>query len=433
MALASEPPSLVFDDFHSMLLERQALKEGLVSPGKWHGLPSKYGDEDYAVLLSKEAARAAVDEDDDGAREDDDEPNLEEDRIRMVRAHFDEFSNVEPWRETLDTLLGYVCLFPQAKLSRQFFTWQGAEELRPRPTKPHRSSSADWEDAHAETRRVLAGPAFEDALTDFVAHPRYLFARYTSEDEDYENPDTRRNYQLAFEPGAVKSWARSFKRELVDVVLSNASPNANDYCSFVDFEALEYAALDFDARTHRRAGHAVPVTEPLRKFVACLGEHADTLISAQLNTKTEFICANRASEVKRSEFAGLADTALVVRANFGEHLKVVPAPRTIAEALEFRDRREIKRLSELIAVWSRAASAGDLALEARIAKDIEKAGRDLKRIAFVRNLAECELGVWIKAIGGQIPFFSTILSASEVGFYYLAKHAELQNCWLSTR
>jgi hypothetical protein len=84
-------------------------------------------------------------------------------------------------------------------------------------------------------------------------------------------------------------------------------------------------------------------------------------------------------------------------------------------------------------VWSRAASAGDLALEARIAKDIEKAGRDLKRIAFVRNLAECELGVWIKAIGGQIPFFSTILSASEVGFYYLAKHAELQNCWLSTR
>jgi hypothetical protein len=40
--------------------------------------------------------------------------------------------------------------------------------------------------------------------------------------------------------------------------------------------------------------------------------------------------------------------------------------------------------------------------------------------------------VWVKAIGGQIPGFSTIVSGADVAIHYVDKWRRRRNIWVST-
>ncbi|MEA3011378.1 MAG: hypothetical protein QOJ91_3070 [Sphingomonadales bacterium] len=48
--MSKSTPALVLDRFHSHLLDRLALHEGLVARDRWHGLPSTDSEGDFELF-----------------------------------------------------------------------------------------------------------------------------------------------------------------------------------------------------------------------------------------------------------------------------------------------------------------------------------------------------------------------------------------------
>lgn len=395
---------LIFDDWHSLLLERFALQQGLIPQENWHALP------EVASAYSKSYVGA---------------------RIRTVRRHFETFCSVESRRNTVDTLLSTMCLFPDCRLSRKYFKWRSDctfLPLAPAPSIQAPLVKENWRAAVEEARQIVTHSSFDSALRTFEFTPTYLFAKHMDAAQRCGDTDWEyQNLQFAHRIESIRYWAKRLKSDLIELVFS---------CLTSPPTELEYGVIsafsDFSHTMELKAAHRMPVLDALERFSQRLAEHAITLAYSQLRhgrpaTSTTLNIAPAAHDYK-----ALADTVVMVRANFSEHLKVSPAPRTFEEAIELSAHPAVSRLAQLITIWSESASNADFDLEKKIAAGLEKAARELRLLSQVRAAADSHFGVWVKAIGAHIPVFSSILSAAEVALFYVSRAKTTQHCWIST-
>jgi hypothetical protein len=120
----------------------------------------------------------------------------------------------------------------------------------------------------------------------------------------------------------------------------------------------------------------------------------------------------------------------LLRVKFQKELTVVPAPRTIREAVDMGQSKEMKRLRQLIHKWIEEVRYDNLALESRIRKDIEKASRELKNLKKFKEYYESPVIFSVRAIAGQIPVISNVASAVDtIGGLY-SRWIENRNYWI---
>lgn len=100
----------------------------------------------------------------------------------------------------------------------------------------------------------------------------------------------------------------------------------------------------------------------------------------------------------------------VVRTKLKNEIVYLPSPSTLNDVIKIRAHPSIKRFREVIAEWCKYLEEGNLKLECRARKDIQKANMELKRLTKYREFKNSPLNFWLNSIGGHIPILSNILS-----------------------
>jgi hypothetical protein len=120
----------------------------------------------------------------------------------------------------------------------------------------------------------------------------------------------------------------------------------------------------------------------------------------------------------------------LVKTNLTNEVLILPEPRSISEAIEMRNAKEMKKFREILSEWLSALVQGDVMLEKNIRRDIQKANIELEKLKHWRQFEKSPLNFWLNSIGGQIPYFSNILSAfnSVAGLY--STISEKNNSWV---
>lgn len=126
----------------------------------------------------------------------------------------------------------------------------------------------------------------------------------------------------------------------------------------------------------------------------------------------------------------LDDVYYTVQTKLKEEIIYLPQPSTLREALQFRNQPEIKRFREVLSYWLESIKSGDNQLEEIIRKDIKKANLELRRINNIRKFNNSQINFWLNSIGGHIPIFSNILTATNMFAGLYEKFASKQNNWI---
>jgi len=390
---------LVFDRFHSHLIDRIALRDGLVPHERWHGLPSKYHDGEPESL-----------------------------RRRLVEKYFDQFVDLSPWSGEVDRTLTLLALFPEVSTSARSFHWSDHQLVNNIWDINFPNEWIDqtlWNDAIANAFATLRLSGFGDILQTMAADPSFTFTKLDALEQDWIDDLESSRYNLA----TISYWARAlnkrlmlaFERHYLELPKGHL-PTDYDVRSGFGETVLDSANI--------KPGD-VGIYSQLVDLCGWIAEHLDGLIRLELAHPKAALCKNL--DVAPHRLPGdLADTAMLVRANFSEYLSVVPAPRTLEEAIELRERKEVARLAELIGQWTVAAASVNSKIENRIASDIRNAQRELLVLDRVRRFNQSELGIWIKLVGGMAPGLSTILSLADVAAFYVDRWRRERHVWVST-
>ncbi|WP_377275180.1 hypothetical protein [Rhizobium sp. R86522] len=139
--------------------------------------------------------------------------------------------------------------------------------------------------------------------------------------------------------------------------------------------------------------------------------------------------ASQSVEVKKKA----AETAALLSINFRDELRVVPDPRSLAEAIEMAHSTEMSRLREKIFEWISIAGQSDASLDQRIRRDIAKASAELRRLRSYRELNSSPWFFTAKFLTAQVPLVSNVASVIEYGLTWYEKWATEKNVWVAIR
>jgi hypothetical protein len=124
------------------------------------------------------------------------------------------------------------------------------------------------------------------------------------------------------------------------------------------------------------------------------------------------------------------DLYYLARTRLSDEILVLPQPRSIDEAVEMKNTKEMKQFRLILSHWLDALQVGDESAEKKIRHDIGKANKDLERLKRIKRFQESPLNFWLNAIGGHIPIFSDVLNVfnTATGLYDMwVKHS---NSWV---
>lgn len=125
--------------------------------------------------------------------------------------------------------------------------------------------------------------------------------------------------------------------------------------------------------------------------------------------------------------------ACQVLIQFKEELRVVPAPRTIREAIDLGRTKEMERLRQLIERWLDVVSEHDMQLETLVRADIAQASAELRRLKQYKEFQESPIVFGARLVAGQIPVISNVVTIVEsVGWIY-ERWASKRNCWVAIK
>jgi hypothetical protein len=118
---------------------------------------------------------------------------------------------------------------------------------------------------------------------------------------------------------------------------------------------------------------------------------------------------------------------------FKEELRVVPAPRTLAEAVEMGRSKEMERIRELIGGWLDAVENNKEKLEERIRSDIANASADLRRLKRYKEFQESPLVFGTRLAAGQIPVVSNVVTIIDAVGWAYERWTMRRNCWVALK
>jgi hypothetical protein len=105
------------------------------------------------------------------------------------------------------------------------------------------------------------------------------------------------------------------------------------------------------------------------------------------------------------------DVYYLASASLREDGWTLPAPRTLAEAVEIRGSPFVKRFREVMNEWILTLQEGRIDAAKRIRRDVLLANRELERLERWERFERSPVLFWINAVGGQVPILSNFLSA----------------------
>jgi hypothetical protein len=141
---------------------------------------------------------------------------------------------------------------------------------------------------------------------------------------------------------------------------------------------------------------------------------------------SDFIVRQKTSD----EIKLIEDVYYIAKTQLTDEIIILPEPRTLEEAVEMRNLREMERFREVLSAWCDSLRRGKSTLEKKLRSDVRKANTELRRIKRWRKYKRSPLNFWLSAIGGHIALFSNIITIVQtVGGLY-SRWSEHKNNWI---
>jgi hypothetical protein len=118
---------------------------------------------------------------------------------------------------------------------------------------------------------------------------------------------------------------------------------------------------------------------------------------------------------------------------FKDELRFVPTPRTIAEAIEMGQSKEMVRVRALIEKWLQGAGKQSSSLEQSIRHDIAKASAELQRLKRYKEFQDSPLVFGLRLAAGQIPVISNVVTAIEAAGWIYERWVSKRDCWVAVK
>lgn len=402
MFKSTKSRQVILDSFHSNLVERMALRDGIIPREKWHGLATR-----------------------------DDAGEVEQAYIEIVEDNFAEFTSVEPWQFEADNLLTLLCLFEDVTTTKRYFEWKNNNLIKNRieeiPTDML-IQPADWMAAIDIALQSIGSNGLVKIAKLIDTDPSFNFERFV--EKPYGEHGMSINVENSYKINTVTYYVKILQKFIYSFL-----KQLYDETDPIDLPEPNFAVDQFDsyfADHYQKDDSTIHIRYSIQPYIEQLISHVNGLIMAQLMQSDGVICTSLYSPSQSNKPSVEIEATVLLKSNFSEHISYLPAPRTIEEAIELRERPEVSRLADLIKQWTNAAGSGDTRIENLIASDIEKAQRELRYLDQVKAYSNSDIGIWIKVVGGQIPVFSNILSAAEGVIHLTDKWTRNRNIWVST-
>jgi hypothetical protein len=133
----------------------------------------------------------------------------------------------------------------------------------------------------------------------------------------------------------------------------------------------------------------------------------------------------------QSKIEVVEDIYYTVKTNLKNEIIMLPNPRTIEEAIEFREKKEMHQFREVFSEWIDCVRSGEVSVEYKIRKDLKNANNALKNLKRWKEFKESPINFWLNSIGGHIPLFSNILTVVNSAGYAYEKQAKSKTRWLA--
>jgi len=146
-------------------------------------------------------------------------------------------------------------------------------------------------------------------------------------------------------------------------------------------------------------------------FVSILYNFQDCLYLSTVKN-SPFVSAFNDVTIQRYPYAPelIDDLYYLVRTNLTDELLVLPAPRTLREAIRLRNDKRLIRFREVLAGWLDALQKGDIFTLQTIKRDLRKANYSLTALDTWRRYERSPINFWLNSIGGHIPLLSNVLA-----------------------
>jgi hypothetical protein len=131
--------------------------------------------------------------------------------------------------------------------------------------------------------------------------------------------------------------------------------------------------------------------------------------------------------------AGLQPVIELLNVRFAEEVCILPAPRSLAEAADMGQSRQVKRLRSTIEHWIAEVGSNNPRLESRMRKDIAAAARDLRHLRAFREYKESPLIFGVKAVAGQIPIVANVVTLAETVGWVYERWLDRRSCWVTIK
>jgi hypothetical protein len=120
----------------------------------------------------------------------------------------------------------------------------------------------------------------------------------------------------------------------------------------------------------------------------------------------------------QEEALDIDDSIKFYKVNLSNEIKVLPRPRTINEALEYRNSMQMKQFRGVLLHWFEEFAEGNIA-EHKIREKIKKANIELKGLRRYEEFVDSPINFVISSIGGHLPVIGNILTLmGTVGWIY---------------
>lgn len=121
----------------------------------------------------------------------------------------------------------------------------------------------------------------------------------------------------------------------------------------------------------------------------------------------------------------------IVSSKLHNELLLFPQPRTIKEAIELKNKKEMIRFRELLSEWSKSLMTGEITLEKKMRNDIKLANSELKISKKWKRYKETPFSFLFNAIGGHVPILSNIITVVDTLGKLHEKRVQQKHCWMS--
>jgi hypothetical protein len=119
----------------------------------------------------------------------------------------------------------------------------------------------------------------------------------------------------------------------------------------------------------------------------------------------------------------------VIRVNLADVVDYFPLPRTLAEAIDFREHPRLAAFRHTLERWLQSVATASQ-LEQKIRRDLQIANRDLSRLARIRALKERPLLFGIKTALSLVPVVSTAITLVDAIDYFYERRTSARWAWI---